>query len=36
MYQINGGNGWKNGNLWVPNIKLPDGVIYYDVIDDDY
>ncbi len=31
MYQIEGGNGWKQDNLWVPNIKLPEFINYYDV-----
>ena len=31
MYQISGAHGWKQENLWVPNIKLPDFVNYYDV-----
>lgn len=31
MYQIIGGKGWANSSIWVPNIKLPDNVTYYDV-----
>ena len=31
MYQIDGQMGWKKENLWVPNIKLPDFINYYDV-----
>ena len=31
LYQIEGGNGWKQDNLWVPNIKLPEFINYYDV-----
>ena len=31
MYQVTGRKGWGGRRLWVPNIKLPDGVIYYDV-----
>lgn len=29
MYQVTG-KGWNNKVLWVPNIKLPDGIAYYD------
>lgn len=29
MYQVTG-KGWNNKMLWVPNIKLPDGIAYYD------
>jgi len=31
MYQIDGGFGWKQDNIWVPNIKLPEFINYYDV-----
>ena len=31
MYQVTGRKGWGGKQLWVPNIKLPDGVIYYDI-----
>ena len=31
MYQVIGTKGWGGKQLWVPNIKLPDGVMYYDV-----
>ena len=31
MYQVTGRKGWRGKQLWVPNIKLPDGVIYYDI-----
>ena len=31
MYQIIGEFGWKRDNLWVPNVKLPDFINYYDV-----
>ena len=33
MYQVTGRKGWGGKQLWVPNIKLPDGVIYYDIIE---
>lgn len=31
MYQVTGTKGWSAPNLWVPNIKLPDNIVYYDV-----
>ena len=31
MYQIEGNMGWKQENIWVPNIKLPEFINYYDV-----
>lgn len=31
MYQVTGTKGWGGKQLWVPNIKLPHGTIYYDV-----
>ena len=31
MYKVTGTKGWGGKQLWVPNIKLPDGVVYYDV-----
>lgn len=31
MYQINANNGWKKDNLWVPNIKFPNGIIFYGI-----
>lgn len=34
MYQVTGTKGWGGQPLWVPNIKLPHGTIYYDVIED--
>ena len=30
MYEVCG-KGWKKPVLWVPNIKLPDNMVYYDV-----
>ena len=35
MYQVTGSKGWGGRPLWVPNIKLPGDIIYYDVIEDD-
>ena len=34
MYQVTGTKGWGGRKLWVPNIKLPQGAVYYDVIED--
>lgn len=34
MYQVTGTKGWGGKPLWVPNIKLPDGIIYYDILDE--
>ena len=31
MYQVTGTKGWGGKQLWVPNIKLPDNTMYYDV-----
>ncbi len=33
MYKVTGQKGWGGRQLWVPNIKLPDNIVYYDVID---
>lgn len=32
MYQVTGTKGWRGKQLWVPNIKLPNNTIYYNVI----
>ena len=34
IYQVTGTKGWGGQPVWVPNIKLPHGMIYYDVIED--
>ena len=31
MYKVTGRKGWSGRELWVPNIKLPNNVVYYDV-----
>lgn len=31
MYQMTGDKGWGGRKIWVPNIKLPNNMIYYDV-----
>lgn len=35
MYQVTGTKGWKSKKLWVPNIKLPHDIMYYDVIEEE-
>jgi len=35
MYKVTGRKGWGGKELWVPNIKLPDNVVYYDVKESD-
>lgn len=34
MYQVTGKKGWHGKKLWIPNIKLPGNIIYYDVIEE--
>ena len=34
MYQVTGNKGWNGQKLWIPNIKLPHGTMYYDIIED--
>lgn len=34
MYQVTGTKGWDGKPLWIPNIKLPDGAVYYDVTEE--
>ena len=34
MYKVTGRKGWGGKQLWVPNIKLPNDIVYYDVGDD--
>ncbi len=31
MYKVTGKKGWNGQKLWIPNIKLPEGKVYYDV-----
>ena len=33
MYQVTGNKGWRGRQLWVPNIKLPNDILYYDVVE---
>lgn len=35
MYQVTGTKGWGGKQLWVPNIKLPNGIMYYDVVEEE-
>lgn len=34
MYQVTGTKGWGGQPLWIPNIKLPHGIMYYDLVED--
>ncbi|ANE45248.1 restriction endonuclease CglIIR [Paenibacillus swuensis] len=34
VYKVTGDKGWDGKQLWVPNIKLPSNIVYYDVNDD--
>lgn len=31
MYKVTGTKGWDNQKLWIPNIKFPDGLVFYQV-----
>lgn len=31
MYKVTGEKGWDGKQLWIPNIKLPEGLYYYGV-----
>lgn len=33
MYQVTGEKGWNEKKVWIPNIKLPDNMVYYNVTD---
>lgn len=35
MYKVTGRKGWAGRELWIPNIKLPNNMVYYDVKDSD-
>ena len=35
IYQVTGNKGWHGKQLWVPNIKLPHDMVYYDVINEE-
>lgn len=34
-YKVTGKKGWGGKELWVPNIKFPEGMVYYDVVEED-
>ena len=33
MYKVTGNKGWNKQKLWIPNIKLPEGIVYFDLRD---
>ena len=35
MYKMTGEKGWGGEKIWVPNIKLPDNMVYYDIMEED-
>ena len=35
MYKMTGEKGWKGRQLWIPNIKLPSGIVYYNAKDEE-
>ena len=35
LYKVTGRKGWNGRELWIPNIKLPNNIVYYDVADDE-
>ena len=35
MYKVTGRKGWGGRELWIPNIKLPNNIVYYDIKDAD-
>ena len=32
MYKVTGRKGWNGNKIWIPNIKLPNDLIYYSVV----
>lgn len=34
VYKMTGEKGWDGEQIWVPNIKFPDGRVYYSIVDD--
>ena len=32
MYKVTGKKGWNENKIWIPNIKLPNDLIYYSVV----
>lgn len=33
LYKVTGHKGWDGEKLWIPNIKFPDGMVYYQLND---
>lgn len=31
MYKVTGNKGWDGRKIWIPNIKLPNEVVFYDI-----
>lgn len=31
LYKVTGTKGWDGKELWIPNIKFPDGLVFYNV-----
>ena len=31
LYKMTGEKGWNGRKIWIPNIKLPSGIVYYDI-----
>lgn len=31
LYKVTGTKGWDGKEIWIPNIKFPDGLVFYDV-----
>ena len=31
MYKVTGNKGWGGQKLWIPNIKLPSNLVYYNI-----
>ena len=31
LYKVTGNKGWNNQKLWVPNIKFPDNICFYNM-----
>jgi hypothetical protein len=33
LYKVTGEKGWQGREIWIPNIKLPNNIVYYDIVD---
>lgn len=31
IYKVTGTKGWNGHKIWIPNIKFPDGLVFYDI-----